>query len=445
MRDIRALLRFCADELGVASIYMLCMLPVFLVILGLGMDGAAAFRTQNLLQSTADASALAAAKALGLGASPLVTAAKQAAADYAAANMSSTAPPAGFGFVLNANAASNGDLTLGNWASNTFTPDGSPLNAVRVTVRTATANSNALATTFLSLVGKASWDVGASATAMIGVPKPICILAFTSFLSDGLPGGNLAKCTIAGGTLTCNGSNSDGGAAFGFFVTADNGCGAVPAKVSAVVDPYASLAVSNNLAAQNTCGGSYPGMSSGSLPPLTSSPLVVCGDLTMAGNVSLTPAAGGSVIVIENGQLNTSGNTLSATNSNGLTIIFSGTQASAATHQVTGNGTLSFSAPTSGAWSNIAIYQDPSLLPPADLDYKPRNPGQKIPSLNVSGIIYMKRANFELHGSAGNNNPSACIVIVADVITIKGTGDVLAQKGCTNAPTALAPISVLVQ
>lgn len=60
----------------------------------------------------------------------------------------------------------------------------------------------------------------------------------------------------------------------------------------------------------------------------------------------------------------------------------------------------------------------------------------------------MPDGKFELHGSSSNNNPGGCIVLVAatiTIITIKGTGDVLAQQACSNAPTTLVPISVLVE
>src|SRR6185295_16229978 len=109
MKLLRDLLRFCTDEYGVGSIYMICLLPVFLVVAGLGMDGAAAFRTREMLQSTADASAAAAALKLPVSGPATVlqkSNAATAAFDYAKLNMR----VAGFGNVLNVNAANNGDI-----------------------------------------------------------------------------------------------------------------------------------------------------------------------------------------------------------------------------------------------------------------------------------------------------------------------------------------------
>jgi Flp pilus assembly protein TadG len=463
MKFIRSLFRFCSDDQGVGSIWMLCLLPLFLVLAGFGMDGTAAFRTRDMLQSTADSSALAGALQLptsGAASTNQQCAAVNKALAYAQANMS----VAGFGNVLNSTYTNSttctpGDAVFGYWNGTTFTapaPAGHG-NAIQVTVKTATANSNPYPTSFLALIGKSSWDIVATAIAMNGIPKPICLLSLSTtanpgILSDGLPHSNLSGCTIASNSsMTCHGAGSDGGAEFGITVGANSGCGRVEATGPIVsVTQYSSMldstTASNALA---SCAGTFAGTTWNSAPTLTSSPLVVCGDLTLGNNITLAPAVGGSQIIIENGSLitNSSNGNLSTSNNNGLTIAFSGTNASGATHQVTGDGTLTFSGPPSGTWKQMALYQDPDLVPTGSglLDFVPRNPGQKFPDLNIQGIIYMPHGLFELHGSLSNNNAGACIVLVADTIVIKGTGDVVAQQACTNAPTTLVPISRLVQ
>src|SRR5689334_24760961 len=119
MSIIRSLLRFGSDDQGVGSIWMLCLLPLFLVLAGLGMDGTAAFRTRDMLQSTADASALAGALQLpptGAASANQQCGAVNKALAYAQANMS----VAGFGNVLNAaytspSVCTPGDVVFGNW------------------------------------------------------------------------------------------------------------------------------------------------------------------------------------------------------------------------------------------------------------------------------------------------------------------------------------------
>jgi hypothetical protein len=49
---------------------------------------------------------------------------------------------------------------------------------------------------------------------------------------------------------------------------------------------------------------------------------------------------------------------------------------------LTGNGTLDIAAPTSGAWSGIAVYQDPALTTNVNISYAGNNP-----TWNITGLI----------------------------------------------------------
>src|SRR5258708_473053 len=174
--------------------------------------------------------------------------------------------------------------------------------------------------------------------------------------------------------MTCTGSNLN--ADFGDAVGTDSGCGNVQnSGVKAITDPYASLA--SNIPT-NTCGGTYyleptaphgPPLTnvnniwSTSTKSLTGTPTIICGDLKLTTNVSVTTASPGSVLVIENGQLDLNGFTLQTPAGSGLTIIFSGTTGGSWVHGPTsgagnGTGTLNYAAPTSGTWSGIAMYED---------------------------------------------------------------------------------------
>src|SRR6185437_16248105 len=233
MKFIRSLLRFFSDDQGVGSIWMLCLLPLFLVLAGFGMDGTAAFRTRDMLQSTADASALAGALQLPVSAAATTTqqcGAVNKALAYARANMS----VAGFGNVLNTSytgpsTCTPGDVVFGNWNGTTFTapaPTGTAGNAVQVTVKTATANSNPYPTSFLALMGKSSWDIVATAIAINGVPKPVCVLATTSFQVNGGPAINLHGCTLAvNGPMACSGGGVGADFAISSSPTQGKDCG----------------------------------------------------------------------------------------------------------------------------------------------------------------------------------------------------------------------------
>jgi len=69
------------------------------------------------------------------------------------------------------------------------------------------------------------------------------------------------------------------------------------------------------------------------------------------------------------------------------------------------------------------------------------------PIWDLSGIVYLPHALFQIKGlvSPASNAPNACFTLVAYDNAISGTGQILAEPACTNAPTTLVPISRLVQ
>lgn len=446
---------------------MLCLLPLFLVLAGLGMDGTAAFRTRDMLQSTADASALAGALQLPISGPATVTQETNAATsarNYSQANMS----VAGFGNVLNLNATTNGDIQFGNWNGTTFTspaPTGTAENAMEVTVKTATANSNPYPTSFLSLIGKSSWDIAATAIAINGVPKPICVFGLHSFQINGGPSIDLHGCTLAvNGPMDCNGRPINATFAIS-SAPAPNGnpaCGTTNLYSQAPTpDPYAALA--SNIPA-NPCGStaaSFPQEGPG-LPSSNkwsgsksasdmASP--ICGDVQLTGDVTITNDA---TLVIENGNLDVGSHSITTNSGASLTIIFTGPTIAGFSpgHTVIGSasGSLNISAPSSGTWKQMLIYQDPGItcspLPCSSTGVVEGGQGANSgPVWNISGVVYLPHALFQIKGlvSPASNAPNACFTLVAYDIAISGTGQILAEPACTTAPTTLVPISRLVQ
>ncbi len=475
MRHFKSLLRFIADDRGVGSILMLCLLPLFLVLCGLGMDGTAAFRTREMLQSTADSAAIAAALKLptaGSATAAQTNSAIDKAFEYSLANMS------GFGHVLNLNAATNGDIQFGNWNGNTFTSpaaSGTAENAIEVTVKTAAANGNAYPTSFLALIGKSSWDIAATAIAMNGVPKPVCIFATTSFLVNGGPSINLHGCTMAvNGPMACNGGGVGAGYAISSSPSQGKDCGQTNLyNQPATADPYAALA--SNIPV-NPCGAtaaSYPQEVPGhgnSPPTLAASNQwpggsvwptgvhvdastgahIMCGDVQLTGNVSLS---GNETLVIENGKLDVGSNSLTTTGSGSLTIIMTGPTIAGLTpaHNLVGSasGSLNITGPSSGTWKQMVFYQDKTLVDTSgSLDINEGGQGNNSgPIWNISGVMYLPNAQFNINGlvSPATNAPNACFTLVASAISISGTGQILAEPACTTAPTTLVPISRLVE
>ena len=149
-------LAFLGKEHGSVTVFFIGMLPAFIVLAGFAVDAANAFSWRTALQATADAAAHAAVMEL-----PDIAKASSTAVSYSTLNV----PVARGGEVLKA-----ADVETGNWngATRVFTPNGTPLDAVRVTARRAAVNSNALPTFFLTLVGVDSFDIVVTAVAEAG-------------------------------------------------------------------------------------------------------------------------------------------------------------------------------------------------------------------------------------------------------------------------------------
>jgi hypothetical protein len=194
--------------------------------------------------------------------------------------------------------------------------------------------------------GKRVTTISATAVATAKPAYAYCIVALagsgaTGINANGVPDANLNGCNVMSNTgATCSGHDLN--AHFGDAHGTSSGCGATQhSNMPTATDPYASLASS---IPANGCNGTYPQEpSSKSDPPLPASnqwsgsyaeasATVVCGDQQLTGNTTLN----NTVLVIENGQLDTNGYTLTGT---GLTVVFTGTNGGSYQHVPTGGGT----------------------------------------------------------------------------------------------------------
>jgi Flp pilus assembly protein TadG len=275
--------------------------------------------------------------------------------------------------------------------------------------------------------GQRMSTVTASAVATTIPAYSYCVLALAGsgqqgITSNGAPNANLNGCnTMSNTSARCNGHNLN--ATVGDAHGNDNGCGITQnSNVPTQSDAFASLAT--NLPA-NSCSGTYPQEPTKTHdPPLPASNLwygnlsssgvkVVCGDQQLIGNATLND----TLLVIENGQLDTNGFTFSGTN---LTVVFSGTNSGTYQHAPAGGGTLDITAPTSGTWSGVAIYQDPALTKGVDLSAAGNSP-----TWNLSGLVYLPHSSVTLSGAVNKSSQGqTCFELVVDNITINGTGSI---------------------
>jgi hypothetical protein len=147
----------------------------------------------------------------------------------------------------------------------------------------------------------------------------------------------------------------------------------------------------------------------------------------------------GAVLVIENGQLDLNGFTLSTANGSAVTIVFSGTSGNyehIPTDNSTGQGgVLNIEAPSgsNALFQGMAIYQDPKLTTGVDFTYKGNNP-----DLKISGGVYLPNANVLIAGDVSQaTNGADCFVMVTSTVWVDGTSNIYQQtpdgSGCKQA------------
>jgi Flp pilus assembly protein TadG len=285
--------------------------------------------------------------------------------------------------------------------------------------------------------GNNSSTITASSVATSTTAYAYCLVALAGsgqqgITSNGAPKANLNGCNVMSNTsATCHGHNL--GAAVGDAHGTDNGCGNIQnSNVPTVPDTFSGLA--SNIP-NNSCGGSYPqepahphdpalpaqNKWSGNFSNLGTR--VVCGDQQLSGNTTLN----NTVMVIENGQLDTNGYTLKGS---GLTVVFSGTNNGGYQHVPSGGGTLDIQAPVSGAWSGVAMYQDPSLTSGVDVSAAGNSP-----TWNITGLVYFPHSSVTFSGAVNKSSQGqSCFEMVVDNITINGTGAIFANDTqCASA------------
>ncbi|WP_150293572.1 pilus assembly protein TadG-related protein [Sphingobium estronivorans] len=367
---------------------------------------------QRSMQNAADTAAIAAATNNSTTGSTYIAEAKAAAAPY--------------GFVDGQNSATVGATVV-------TCPTGVAAGATCYQA----SLSKVLPISFSALVGfrgDAAYGSGrgqtivASAIATAGgAGRTFCITTLStannSLQSNGGPKPDLGGCSLySNGDATCNGH--DLGADYGYARGTNRGCGVNKvSNAAAVTDNFAALA---NYIPTNNCGGNYPKTPSQTkVSSDITANVTYCGDVQLTKNVAVTKA--NTTITIFNGTLDLAGNTLSTASGASVTVIFGGTTATnIMTDSANGgkSGSLDLTAPSSGNWSGVAMYQDPRLTSMVDTTYA----GNK-PTWNISGLVYLPKTNLTFSGAVNkSSNGATCFGLVAYTILVNGTGSIFANN-----------------
>jgi hypothetical protein len=427
--DLVARLR--ADDRGAVSVIMGFLIVPLLGALALGFEVSNWYMITRSMQNAADAAVVAAATN---GGSNYDVEAKAVAAKYGFVDATNTISIA----VSNVAACPGG----GNTCYSVTISGLVPLYLSQVVGFRGDTTLNGSLEKRLSSAAVASLQ---------NTPMSFCLLALgpNGIRSNGAPKANMACNTMSNTNSTCHGGNL--GAPIGAAHNTNDGCGVQQySNVPAVVDTYAALA---SKIPADPCGGSYPqepGKKGPSLPAsnqwsgsrtLPTGNTVACGDLQLTGNVTINtpPGQSGAVLVIENGQLDTNGYSITTSNGSGLTVVFSGDNSGSYTHGPTGGGTLDITAPTSGNWSGVAIYQDPKLTSGVDISAAGNSP-----AWDITGLVYLPNSSVTFSGAVNKSGfGQSCFALVVKDITVNGTGMILPNGGCAPAglgmPTTTVP------
>ncbi|WP_425905581.1 TadE/TadG family type IV pilus assembly protein [Nitrobacter sp. TKz-YC02] len=438
------LCRLRMDERGTVSVMMGFLLVPLVGFLAVGFEVSHWYLITRGMQNAADASALAAAINNG---SNYDVEARAVAAQYGFVNDTNNVTVG----VSNTAACPNGSNTCYSVTIAGYTP----LLMSQVVGFQGDNNLNGSRQKRLSALAAAKQS---------STPDSLCMLALASsgvpqgIRTNGSPTANMNGCDSMSNTAAqCNGSNL--GLGISFAVGSNSGCGAQQLHSPALADPYAYLASNIPALSSSGCknypqetkkGNSYTVASSNQLAgslSLLSGNNFLCGDQLLTGDVTInTPPGQSAVLVIENGQFDLNGHALRTSTGSAVTLVFSGTNGGGYSHAPTDNtngpgGVLDLTAPTSGAWSGVAIYQDPTLTTGVDVSAAGNSP-----TWNISGLIYMPHASVTLKGAIDKSTSGkSCVVLVADNVQLSGNGGIAktdigqcSQAGLTM-PTAMIP------
>jgi Flp pilus assembly protein TadG len=353
-RRFQARLRtFRRDEAGVIFIIVGLSVPLIFGAAAISVDIGQLLYIQTELQTAADAAALAATDAFDDE-----DEAKSIAVSYAELNM----PVAENGDVLNPD-----DVILGNWDDDagTFSANSTPTNAVRVTLRRATANDNAVPMYFARLIGFDTRDVEVMAIAFTSLSDDnFCILALDpdgagAVTLNGTPALTMPNCGLAvassdDSALIINGNGDleaseicvTGGSSVGPQATVNPGvtddCSNIPD------DPLAELPAPDIGDCDQTNF-----QITGSNNNVTLQPGVYCGGITMTGNNNTITLASGEYI-IDGGGISINGGTFQDDGNGGVFIYNTSSDGSDFEDiTFTGNGTISLEAQTTGTYAGV--------------------------------------------------------------------------------------------
>jgi len=416
--------QFGQDERGSVIVFFAASLMLFVALSAAVIDLGYLYGMHGKMQATTDAAALAGASQLGDE-----DAVKTAAVSYAVKNMPTAA---------NGNVVSAADAEIGYWhfTNRTFTPGGSPTNAVRVTGRRTAENSNGVGLFFAQIIGFDEGDVATQSVAAQLTVSPPCLLALDASQSQ--------AGKVNNGTVNAE------GCAF---------------HVNSAAPDALDIAQNGTLEADSVCSrGGVSGLGTSNPPPQTPcpnlddplsdlepptfggcdhtntkyssgshtlSPGVYCKGISLSSTAQVEFEPG--VYIIDGGSLSATGNSAQM-HGEGVTFFFT----DGGSLGLAGQGSIELSAPTSGDYKGILFFGDPEE--PAGLGHSVSGGANMV----YEGTMYFPTGDLSFTGNGSGSTVAGYTVAIARTLTFSGNGS-LNFKWDASAdvplPDALAGLS----
>lgn len=403
------------DSAGSITILAALSVPILLGICALAVDASHTYLVRRQLQTAADAGALAGAMALSLGQSSSVSKATQLANANA---------PAGFGVV-----AKSSDVTFG-----AYDPSGASLvasrtspSAVQVVAHRDSAHSNSLPASFAQTFGIGTFDISAKAIATMAQKPCLIILsrsASPALSVTGSAGMNAETCIVAVNSSAANAAIATaqatakkfcfvGGYSGSFFPTAQH-CPAVSDPLLAIPEPSPAPCATVPAIKGN----------------VTLQPGTYCQDIVATGSSKVTFAPGAFYLKGAKLAVTQSASLISQ----GSTIFLDATSSLA----VSTSGAVNLSAPTSGVYKGLTIFQSRSAA--SSTTNSLVGGGNYV----IKGTIYAPSTQLKM-ASVGSTAQDAYVSsIVVGVLTLSGDSDWHSVTDPLTTPSGLSPIPTLV-
>ncbi len=402
--------RLAVDRRGATAVIVALSLTVLMGFAGLAVDVGLWYRDKRLAQGAADSAAYSAAvdRAAGDTAAGAIAAAKAITAQYGLVDGAG-----GVSVVVNLPPASGPNAATAGAAEVIVTvPE--TLFFTRLFISSASVAGRAVAVSGAS-GGKycvEALDPSSSKTTVsinngATVDTSACGMAVNA-------SGSAALAVTSGGVL-----NAANVSIVGNYVTNNGGqlnvTGKTLTSAPAVTDPYAGVAVP----AAGACTGPASYANGGAHYNIT--PGTYCSGFSVGNGATVTMAPG--VYIVKGGSFSLQGGT--TVTGTGVTIVLTGSGGNYATANIANGVTLNLAAPTSGATSGLAIFQD-RLAPTSG-----SNAIAGGASMLVTGALYFPHQTVNF--SNASTNSDSCTQLIAYDLSFSGGSKF--SNNCTGAGT----------